>query len=74
MIGFDALSDEQLLTQLAVDSGPAGRAAASPGDVVTPGPVLTLTGLTALLPEMTLWASYPRKPHTHHNKIKHIRY
>lgn len=60
--GFVTLSDE-LLTQLAADSGPPGRAAASPGDVVTPGSVLTLTGLTALLPEMTLWASYQHKPH-----------
>lgn len=58
------LSDE-LLTQLAADSGPPGRAAASPGDVVTPGSVLTLTGLTALLPIMTLRAFYPNHTHTH---------
>lgn len=73
MTEFVMLSDE-LLTQLAPDSSPAGRAAASPGDVVAPGSVLTLTGLTALLPKMTLWTFYP---HTHTHTItqtKHIQY
>lgn len=64
---FDAQRYEQLLTQLAGGSGPAVRAAASPADVVTPGSVLTLTGLTALLPQITLWASYPHKAHRHHD-------
>lgn len=70
MTGFVTLSDE-LLTQLAADSCPTGRAAASPGDVVTPGSVLTLTGLPALLPKMTPWASFPHRPqaHTHDNII-----
>lgn len=58
------VSDE-LLTQLAADSGPPGRAAASPADVVTPGSVLTLTGLAAPLSEMTPRALCPHKPHTH---------
>ncbi len=69
--GFVTLSDE-LLTQLAADSSPAGRAAALPGDVVTPGSVLTLTGLAALLPKVTLWAFYPHThthTHTHNGTI-----
>lgn len=52
-----------LLTKLAVDSSPPSCAAASSGDVVTRGSILTLTGLNALLPEMTFWASYPHKAH-----------
>lgn len=55
----DVLSDEQILTPFTADSSPASRAAASPADVVTPGPVLTPAGLTALLPKTTFWAFCP---------------
>ena len=64
------MSDE-LLTQLAADSSPPSHTAALPGDVVTPGSVLTLTGLTALLSKMTLWAFFPQKNQTHKQANTH---
>jgi len=60
---FSFWSDE-LLTQLAADSSPSGRAAASPGDVFTPASILTLADMTALLSKMTLWAFCPHEKHT----------
>lgn len=63
------LSDDTL-TQLAADPCPASRAAAPPADVVTPGSVLTPTGLTALLPKVTLWAfCTTQTTQTHHNTL-----
>lgn len=42
--------------QLTVDPGPARLTSALAADMVTPGPILTLAGLTALLPKTTLGA------------------
>lgn len=60
-----AIDSDEMLTQVAAESGPSGRAAASPADVVAPAPILTLTGLTALLSKMTFWAFCPHQTHTH---------
>lgn len=42
--------------QFTADSGPPRFTDAPAADMVTPGTILTLTGLTAALPETTLWA------------------